>query len=186
MVTYPNHFLTKLADLTSPLRELTKKHVHFSWEPHHHQALDEIKKELCSSKLISYYDPDPTTPTIFQCNVSQTGIGAWLRQLDSQGNEHIVTMASRSLTKAKSRYSNIEHECLAVTYGSEKFEYYLLSQSTTVETNHSPLEQTFKTNMNEAPSWLQRLLLRCLRFDVHVQLPCHKCVKGKQDTTPNR
>ena len=169
MVTYLNRYSTKLADLTSPLRELTKKQVHFRWEPHHQQALDRIKQELCSSKLISYYDPDPTTPTILQCDASQTGIGAWLRQLDSQGNENIVAMASRSLTDAESRYSNIERECLAVTYGLEKFEHYLLGRNATVETDHSPLEQIFKKNINEAPSRLQRLLLRCLRFDVHVQ-----------------
>ena len=54
-------------------------------------------------------------------------------------------------------------------YGLEKFEYYLLGRSVTVETDHSPLEQIFKKNINEAPSRLQRLLLRCLRFDVHVQ-----------------
>ena len=78
-------------------------------------------------------------------------------------------MASRSLTDAESRYSNIECECLAVTYGLEKFEHYLLGRNMTVETDHSPLEQIFKKNINEAPSRLQRLLLRCLRFDVHVQ-----------------
>ena len=167
MVTYLNRFSTKLADLTSPLRELTKKHVHFSWEPHHQQALDEIKQELCSSKLISYCDPEPTTPTILQCDASHTGIGAWLRQWDPQGNDYIVAMASRSLTEAESRYSNIERECLAVTYGVEK--YYLLGRSVTVETDLSPLEQIFKKYINEAPSRLQRLLLRCLRFDVHVQ-----------------
>jgi len=48
-------------------------------------------------------------------------------------------MAFRSLTEAESRYSNIERECLAVTYGLEKFEYYLLGRSVTVETDHSPL-----------------------------------------------
>ena len=77
-------------------------------------------------------------------------------------------MASRSLTETESRYSNIERECLAVAYGLEKFEYYLLGRSVTVETDHSPLEQIFKKNINEATSRLQRLLLRCLRFDVDV------------------
>ena len=76
-------------------------------------------------------------------------------------------MASRSLTETESRYSNIERECLAVAYGLEKFEYYLLGRSVTVETDHCPLPQIFKKNINEAPSRLQRLLLRCLRF-VHV------------------
>ena len=169
MVTYLNHFSTKLANLTSPLRELTKKHIHFNWKPHHQQALVGIKQELCSSKLISYYDPDPKMPTILQCNASQTGIGAWLRQLDSQRNEQIVAMASWPLTNAKTRNSNIERECLAATYGLEKFEYYLLGRNVTVETDHSLLEQIFKKNINEAPSRLQRLLLRCLRFNVHVQ-----------------
>ena len=58
---------------------------------------------------------------------------------------------------------------MAVTYGLEKFEYYLLGWSVTVETDHSPLEQIFKKNINEAPSRLQRILQRCLRFYVHVQ-----------------
>ena len=38
-----------------------------------------------------------------------------------------------------------------------------------VETDHSPLEQIFKQSINKAPSRLQRLLLKCLRFDIHVQ-----------------
>ena len=77
-------------------------------------------------------------------------------------------MASRSLTETESRYSNIERECLAVGYGLEKFEYYLLGRSVTVEIHHSPLEQIFKKNINGIPSRLRRLLLRCLRFEVHV------------------
>ena len=103
-----------------------------------------------------------------RCDASQTGIGAWLRQLDSHENQRIAAKASRSLTETESRYSNIERESLAVAYGLEKFEYYLLGRSVTVETDLSPLEQIFKKNINEAPSRLQRLLLRCLRFDVHV------------------
>lgn len=54
-------------------------------------------------------------------------------------------------------------------YGLEKFEYYLLGRRTLVETDHSPLEQIFKKNIAEAPGRLQRLLLRCLRFDVEVK-----------------
>ena len=50
-----------------------------------------------------------------------------------------------------------------------EFECYLLGRNVIVETDHSPLKQLFKKNIIEAPSRLQRLLLRCLRFDVHVQ-----------------
>uniref|UniRef100_A0A3B3BMZ8 Reverse transcriptase/retrotransposon-derived protein RNase H-like domain-containing protein n=1 Tax=Oryzias melastigma TaxID=30732 RepID=A0A3B3BMZ8_ORYME len=124
MLTYLNRFSTKLAELVVPLRELNKKNVHFRWQPHHQQALDDIKKELSTTKLISYYDPDPNTVTILQCDASTKGLRAWIRQIDQQGQEKIVVMASRCLSPTESRYSNIERECLAVMFGLKKFEYY--------------------------------------------------------------
>ena len=147
----------------------TKKHVHFRWEPHHQTALDKIKEEICSARVISYYDPDPATTTILQCDASEKGLGAWIRQIDSQGSEKIVAMASRSLTDTETRYSNIERERLGVMYGLEK--YYLLGRHIVVETDHSPLEQIFKKHIADAPSRLQRILpvLRCHRFDLEVK-----------------
>ena len=78
MVTYLNRFSTKLAVLTAPLRPLLKKGVHFSWEKHHQAALDEIKKELGTAMAQEYYDTDPSTTTILQCDASQQGLGAWV------------------------------------------------------------------------------------------------------------
>uniref|UniRef100_A0A3P9KLT8 Gypsy retrotransposon integrase-like protein 1 n=1 Tax=Oryzias latipes TaxID=8090 RepID=A0A3P9KLT8_ORYLA len=169
MVTYLNRFSTKLAELVAPLRELNKKNVHFRWEPHHQQALDDVKKELCTKQLISYYDSDPNTVTILQCDASTLGLGAWIRQIDQHGQEKIVGMASRCLSPTESRYSNIERECLAVMFGLEKFEYYLLGRQVMVETDHSPLEQIFKKNLAETPTRLQRFILRCLKFDIEVK-----------------
>ena len=116
MINYLNRFSVKLADYIATLRELTKKHVHFRWEPHHQAALEKIKKGISLSRIISYYDPNPATPTILQSDASQVGLGAWLRQ-ESNSTEKIVAMASRALTDTESRYSNIERECLAVVFG---------------------------------------------------------------------
>ena len=175
MINYLYRFSVKLADYTATLRELTKRHVHFRWEPHHQAALDRIKKELSSSRIISYYDPNPVTPTILQCNASQVGLGAWLRQ-ESNSTEKIVAMPSRALTDTESKYSNIERECLAVVFGLEKFEYYLYGRKVIVETDHSPLEQIFKKNIAEAPARLQRLLLRCMKFDITVRYKAGKSI----------
>ena len=169
LLTYLNRFSAKIAEYTAPLRTLTKKNARFKWEDHHQAALDKIKEELCSAHILSYYDPDPATTTILQCDASQAGLEAWLRQVDATGNERIVAMASRSLTDAESRYFNFERECLAVMFGLEKFEFYLLGRHTLIETDHSPLEQIFKKNIAEAPARLQRLLLRCLKFDIEVK-----------------
>ncbi|KAL9977016.1 hypothetical protein ACROYT_G014376 [Oculina patagonica] len=78
LVTYLNRFSSKVAELTQPLRELTKKNVHFRWKQHHQTALDRIKEELCSAPVLSYYDPDPARTTILQCDASQKGLGAWV------------------------------------------------------------------------------------------------------------
>ena len=61
---------------------LSKKYVHFGLEPHHRASLENIKKKICSVKIISYYDPDPCTPTILQCDVNQNWTGAWIRQIN--------------------------------------------------------------------------------------------------------
>ena len=109
------------------------------------------------------------TTTILQCDASLQGLGAWVRQVDGQGNERIVAMCSRTLTPAETRYSNIERECLAVQYGLEKFEYYLLGRHTIVETDHAPLQQIFKKNVADAPARLQRMLLKCMKFDIEIE-----------------
>ena len=169
LATYLTRFSAKLASLTSPLRELNKKDAHFRWERRHQQALESIKAELCRSTALWFYDPDPATETTLQTDASLNGLGAWLRQAGADGNERIVAMRSRTLTAAESRYSNIERECLAVQWGLEKFEYYLLGRHVVIETDHAPLEQIFKKSIAEAPARLQRLLLKCMKFDVEVR-----------------
>ncbi len=170
LITYLNRFSRKLADLAAPLRAMLKEGVHSKWDPHHEQALNKIKKELCNNpQLISYYNKDLKTPTILQCNASTHGLGAWIRQIDHEGNEKIIGMASRSLTPTETRYSNLEREYLAVLFGLERFEYYLLGREVIVETDHSPLEQIFKKNLAETPSRLQRFILRCPKFDIKVK-----------------
>ena len=123
LITYLNRFSPKIAELTALLCDLAKKNVHFRWEHEHEMALDKIKQELYAAPVLSYYDPDPTTTTILHCDASQKGVGTWIRQIDSNGKDRIVAMASRSLSDTESRYSNIERECLAVMFGLEKFEY---------------------------------------------------------------
>ena len=105
---------------------------------------------------------------------SQVGLGAWLRQ-EINSTEKIVAIASRALTDTENRYSNTERECLAVVFGLEKFEYYLYGRKVIVETDHSPLEQIFK-NITEIPARLQRLLLRCMKFDITVRYNAGKSI----------
>lgn len=51
MITYLNRNSTKLAQLTSPLRDLIKKNAHCKWEDQHQTALNKIKEEFAQFRL---------------------------------------------------------------------------------------------------------------------------------------
>ena len=44
-----------------------------------------------------------------------------------------------------------------------------MGRHTTIETDHSPLEQIFKKNIADVPTRLQNMILWCLRFDITVK-----------------
>ena len=67
------------------------------------------------------------------------------------------------------RYANIERELLAVVYGCEKFHTYLYGRHFVVESDHRPLEQIHKKNLDMAPPRLQRMLLRLQPYDCIIQ-----------------
>ena len=69
-----------------------------------------------------------------------------------------VAYASRSLSKTEMRYSQIEKECLAATWASERFSSYITGlKSYNLCTDHKPLVQILNTKeLNELTPRLQR------------------------------
>ena len=74
-----------------------------------------------------------------ETDTSGVGLGAALLQTKDNMNCHRdkvpdtsilrpIAFASKSLTGAEKRYSNIEREALGILYGLEKFHYYSLSE----------------------------------------------------------
>ena len=81
-----------------------------------------------------------------------------------------IAFASKSLTDAESRYSNIEREML-VLYGLEHFHYYVYGRHATVHTDHKPLQAITSKNLANAPPRLARFLLRTQKYNFTVE--CH-------------
>ena len=58
MVNYVQKFAPRLAEITTPLRELTKKDNEFIWEEHiHGKALDQVREMLSQPPVLRYFDP---------------------------------------------------------------------------------------------------------------------------------
>ena len=75
-----------------------------------------------------------------------------------------VAFASRALTKAETRYAQIEKELLAVVFAFSRFHQYVYGTAVTVESDHKPLEAIVKKQQSAAPPRLQRMLLQLQKY----------------------
>ena len=131
MATYLGRFTPKLATLNAPLRGLCKKGSEFVWGPEHKKAFYEMKASISSEATLKYYDGKK--PLVLQVDASLRGLGAALLQ------EEPIAYASKAFSETVARYSNIEHEMLAIVFGIERFHHYVYGRHVIVETDYKPL-----------------------------------------------
>jgi len=168
MINYLSSFTPRLALLNAPLRDLCKKDSEFRWGPEHSKAVTSIKEEISRVTNLQYYDSRKSLT--LQVDASTCGLGATLIQ-----EKGPVAFASKALTSAERRYSNIEREMLGIVFGLERFHHYVFGRHVTVETDHKPLETIALKNLHSAPPRLARMLLRVQRYNITV-----KYVPGKE------
>ena len=118
-------FISNLANLTQPLRELLHKEVEWHWSERQEKAIQAIKEKLTSDATVQYYDVEK--PLTVSVNASSYGLGACLLQ---KGRP--VCYASRSFTSAEKNYVQIEKELLAIMYGCTKFHQYVYGKKVNV------------------------------------------------------
>ena len=77
-------YIHDYAQISAPLRELTKKHTPFKWTHPHKKAFELVKKRPTQSHVMSYFDT--TKRNIVIVDASPVGISAFLaqREKDSQ------------------------------------------------------------------------------------------------------
>ncbi|CAH8629063.1 unnamed protein product [Dicrocoelium dendriticum] len=161
MVNYLSRFLPGLADVMTPIRQLTHKGVNWSWGKEQDLAFETIKNLISNAPVLGYYDP--AQPLEVQCDSSQSGIGAVLLQ-----NGRPLDFRSRALTETEKRYAQIEKEMLAVVYAMERFNDYTFGRKTTVYTDHKPLVSIATKPLNNVPRRLQRMLIRLQKYDIDI------------------
>ena len=162
MVNYLQKFAPNLSEATAPMRELLKEENQFLWDEEvQGRSFRQVKQLIVESPVLKYFDPKAGTE--LQCDASDKGLGACLMQ-DGQP----VGYASRAMTSAEINYAQIEKELLAIVFGLERFEQYVLGRPVKIETDHKPLESIFKKSLISAPKRLQRMMLRLQKYDLKV------------------
>ena len=167
MVNFVGKFSPRLPDLTKPIRDLLKTENRWIWGAPQQKAFLETKKELASETVLAQYSPEHET--MVSADASSYGLGGVLTQKQQDGEWNPVVFISRSLTKAESRYAQIEKEALAVTWACERLRGYISGLDFTIRTDHKPLITLLKSRpLDDLPPRIIRFRLRLLRFSFNI------------------
>ena len=137
---------------------MTHKDAEWQWTAEQDAAFKKIKEAVTTAPVLQYFDPAQHTEGCG--DASSQGIGFVLTQ-----NEHPIAYASRALTAAEQRYSQIEKGLLAIVFGLEHNHYYTYGRKITMWTDHTPLISIATKPLASTPKRLQRLLLRLQQYN---------------------
>ena len=211
-VNFLGKFIQGLSSLRSSLQGLIKKDAEYVWTGTHTNAFNTIKEAICQETLLAYYDKDK--PVFIEVDASGQGLGAVLlqgnileeellaspqtegRYLSFRNRLKPIAFASKSLSDAETRYSNIERELLGVVWAVEHFHHYTFANKINIISDHKPLHPLFsgKSLVSCSPR-TARLLLKIVDKDIrffyqngptmHIsdalsRLPTHNTNAGNQ------
>ena len=118
-------------------------------------------------------------PLYLETDASRVSLGAALLQLHNNMvcqkgvapdniTLHPIVFASKSLTGAEHRYSNIECEALGILHGLVKLHHYCFGQEVLVITDHRLLVAMFKKDVATLSQCIQCILLKIHQYRVQI------------------
>ena len=157
----PNYFMRIYL-----LLELTKKNIPWLWTHKHQTIFDDLKTELISPKVMSYYDLSLNSLII--TDASPIGISAILLQQSSDSSYRIIAYSSGTLTPTEQNCSQLEQECLTIVHARGKFRVYILGGHFEIIKDHKPLVHLFKSAQSRMPLRIERWILLLQEFDFTI------------------
>ena len=156
LCSYYKRFIKDFAKTAKPLHALTGKYARFHWTPECQAAFDELKHKMITAPVVAFPRDDDTY--ILDCDASLESIGAVLSQIQD-GEERVISYASRLFSKSESNYCVTRRELLAVVHFCKYYKQYLLGRHFIVRTDHSALTWLRKTPepIGQRSRWLEQL-----------------------------
>ena len=136
-IQFHHKFLPNLATIAEPLTRLTRNFQKWQWTETEAQTFQHLKNAVVKEVTLSHFDA--SLPLGLTCDASEVGIGVILFHRYNYGSERPIADASKTLTTAQLRYSQIQKEAFDIIYGLHKFHQYLYGRRFILVTDHKPL-----------------------------------------------
>lgn len=136
-VNYYHKFIENAPKILAPLYALLKKETKFDWSAACQKSFDAIKHYLTTEPILCIYNPNEEC--FLFVDASKYGIGAVLKQFQSDKILKPIAYFSKKLLKYQQNYDITELECLAIKEAVEYFHHYLYGNKFTVITDHNAL-----------------------------------------------
>lgn len=168
LATFVSSSIKGFAAIMEPLNRLLKKDTEEKWGETQDSAFEKIK-QILEDDIVTRAFFDVGSETKIYTDASPSALGAVLVQKQKDATlgevtERVIACASKTLTETERRYSQTQKEALAVVWGVEKFNYYLLGREFEIHTDHDPLKFIFsrskasdKRSLTRAEGWALRL-----------------------------
>ena len=168
IINYLGIFSPGTVDVCDPLHKLPSSKTMRTWNASYQALFKKAKLLIKVDMCMKFYDN--TKPLHLETDTSRIGLGAALLQTHEgtacqkdiapdNTSLCLITFASKSVTGAEHRYSNIEREALGFIHGLEKF-HRCFAREVLVITNHKPLAAIFKKDMATLSKCIQCILLK--------------------------
>nr|GFB45374.1 reverse transcriptase domain-containing protein [Tanacetum cinerariifolium] len=133
-------FIQDFYKISRPMTHLLEKNTPFIFFKDCIKAFQMLKKKLTKAPILIASNWD--LPFELMCDASDFAIGTVLGQ---RHEKHFrpIHYASKTMIDAKSNYTTMEKEMLAVVYAFEKFRSYLIMNKSIVHTDHFALKYLF-------------------------------------------
>ncbi|GFR61087.1 polyprotein [Elysia marginata] len=144
LINYYGKFIPNVTKLLAALNLLLRHGQRWVWSEDQESAFLKAKNVLSSDKVLMHFNPKKEIFVV--CDAFPTGVGAILSQLDDNGEKKPVIFASRALSDAERKYSQIDREGLALVFAVKKSHKYISGRSFKLITDHKPLLGLFGEN----------------------------------------
>ena len=130
------NFSAKMQPLNELLRDYDKRR-RLVWSEESRQAFEDVKKAVHECPTLFFMDV--TLPVFMHTDASKYGIGAYLFQIDKDGNEKPIAFISKTLTDTQRRWHTPQKEAYAIFYAFKQLDYLIRGVKFTLRTDHKNL-----------------------------------------------